>query len=697
MPSPSKPYFASLPQEEIGPELWKRVEGYREFLNSSPIKTRIDKSYRAYYGMSDDGVRSYEISRQGTQGELARTKISHFRNLIQHIIILVTAQKPAAQAIASNSDAKSQQQALLANGILDYYMREKRIERILRDAVEQATVCGEGFVHAVWNANVGREVMMDQDTMRPIREGDVDVKTVSWWNLIRDHTKSRASDHTWVIVRDTTNRYELAAQFPQAAEEILKTSMDDDSSTIDSFSSTGNSKLESDDIALYRFYHLDTDAVNGGREVWFLSNGKTVLLDTLGQAGLIYKKLPVHRLAAAEIIGTTFGYTAAFDVLGPQEVHDKLTGILLSNNLSTGAQRILIPRTANIQLSALAEDLAAIEYDLIDGAKPESLQLTKSAPETYKMLEMMDSYMETLAGISSVTRGDPSASLKSGSALALVQSQSIQFASGLQASYAALLEDVLTAVVDMLKMFATEPRKIAIGGTAKRWMAQEFSADDLEPVDRVTVEAVNPLRSTTAGRLELAQMLINSGQGVNPRELVLLVETGNLDGMLEPAQTSLLNMRRENETLARGEFVPVVVTDNHAEHIATHKALLDSPDARENPAIVAAFTEHVQGHISTWLSTDPGVLQLLGQQPPPQFVMIDPMTGQPAMGGGPAMQGPVGVNNGTPPPMAGNPTQTAAPMQNVIAPTNTPTPRMPRMPKNPMSGEQFDPNQSLPE
>ena len=52
--------------------------------------------------------------------------------------------------------------------------------------------------------------------------------------------------------------------------------------------------------------------------------------------------------------------------------------------------------------------------------------------------------METLSGVNSVARGNPEASLQSGTALAMVQSQALQFMSGLQQSYIQLIEDVGT-------------------------------------------------------------------------------------------------------------------------------------------------------------------------------------------------------------------------------------------------------------
>lgn len=56
-------------------------------------------------------------------------KVNHFRNLGQHLLQLTTSKKPSPIPIATNSDAKSQKQCTVARGVIEYYNREKRIDR----------------------------------------------------------------------------------------------------------------------------------------------------------------------------------------------------------------------------------------------------------------------------------------------------------------------------------------------------------------------------------------------------------------------------------------------------------------------------------------------------------------------------------------------------------------------------------------
>src|SRR5690606_13663300 len=105
--------------------------------------------------------------------------------------------------------------------------------------------------------------------------------------------------------------------------------------------------------------------------------------------------------------------------------------------------------------------------------------LTQTPPEIFNFMTQIERLMETISGVNSVARGNPEASLKSGAALALVQSMAIQFSQNLQRAYAQLIEDLGTSTINILKDFAAVPRVAAIAGKSNRPMMREFVGDDL--------------------------------------------------------------------------------------------------------------------------------------------------------------------------------------------------------------------------
>lgn len=650
----SKLYFASLPTDEIGQELISKVDGYYNYLSESGLLSRFKKAYRAYYGLSKDGFSdTTEVGAGGSQGEYSVLKVNHVRNLTQHLINLICAQRPAMDCRATNTDYKSQSQTILGGGILDYYMREKRLEVHLKKSVEHALVFSEGYTKVEWDATAGEEYGVNEETGAVQYEGDIKYSSLGPLDVVRDVQKQSSEDDDWKIVRNFRNKYDLAAKYPEWEEQILGLEAEDEYLRKYTFLSKGRG--ECSDVPVYEFMHRPSESVPTGRQTIFL-NADIVLID----GPLPYREIPVYRNSPGDIMGTPFGYTPVFDLLGIQQVIDSLYSVIATNQLNNGVSNILMPKGSDISVLQLTQGLNLIEYE--GNLKPEVLNLTFTPTEIFNFIRQLEQVMETIAGVNSVVRGNPEASLKSGAALALIASQAVQFNSGLQQSYVQLMEGVGTATINILRDFAKVPRVALIAGKHNRPLMKQFTGDDLSQINRVTVEVGNPVSKTAAGRLQIAQDLMQNGLIKRPEQYFSVLQTGKLEPMIESEQAELLLIRAENEDLMEGKKPIATAVDDHRLHILEHKAVLASPESRANSAIVKFTLAHLQEHIDALRSTDPELLQMLGQQP---------------LQGVPQAQGPEQVSEVMD---ATQPVVQDA--QNV---------NLPQMPTNPLSGQPFDP------
>lgn len=631
-------YWAALPPKELITKLTKKVEDYYQFVERYGILDKWRRAYLAYYGIAESGATdSSRLNQVGSNGEHYALKVNHFRSLLQNLLTLTTSQRPALQPKAQNTDSKSLNQTILARSVLDYYMTERRLEKELKKACEFGLIGGEGFLTEQWNATRG-EIYSISPTGAPVYDGDLEFRVFHPIDVPRECRSENNQAPTWYIVREFKNKWDLAAKYPEMADEIVGTEMPSEyfqKSTLQSFDmDTG-----SDYLPVYTFFHEPTEALPNGRQFEFITDGVYTM-----DGPLAYKKVPIYRIAPADYHGTPFGYTVAYDLLSLQKVYDSLVSIVTTNQLNYGVQNILIPRGADINVVKLAEGLNAIEFDKNIG-KPEPLNLVQTPSEIFSQLDRVQQLMETLSGINSVARGNPESSLHSGAALALVAAQAVQFNSGLQASYNRLLEDAGTGLIEILQEYATTPRIAQIAGKSNRARVQEFKGDDLKGINRVTVETVNPISKTAAGRLQQAQDLLQNKMITNPQHYFEVVTTGTLDTLFEHETSQILNIRSENEDLLEGILPIVAVTDQHVQHIQEHATCMDSPEARRDPDIVRLVTQHIQDHINQLRTADPQLLQLLGQQPlPPPGAPPMPPEGGP-QGGPPPGQPPEGAPN----------------------------------------------------
>lgn len=608
-------YFANLPTKEIGAEIFKRIDDYYDYLQTSGRKELWQRAYNFYYRAVTSGSHIYS---SGKQGEYENIKINHYRNLLIHLKTMTTQARPTFDAKATNSDYKSVAQTILSNSLLEYYMREKKAERYNNKATESGIVYGEGWVVTSWDSNGGNDYGVNPQTGATIKEGDLEFSAYKPIDIIRDVTKQDAESHDWVIIRKRKNRFTLMAAFPELADKIdsLPSVVEDDQTR---WLNMVKDNQDTDDVICYELRHKPTLAVPQGKIVELLSPDIVLI-----EGPIPYRDLGAYRIAAEEQEDTFLGYTIGFDLMAVQDAIDLLYSTVLTNQSAFGVQSIMMPKGCNVSISKAFEGMTLFEYDSKLG-KPEALNLTATPAEIFNFIGMLEKVAETLSGVNSVARGNPEANLKSGTALAYVQSMAIQFSANLQQSYAQLLEDVGTSVINILRDFATVPRVSIIAGHSSRSMMKEFTGDDLKLINRVTVDMGNPLSRTTAGRISLAENLIKNNMVSNVQQYIQVLNTGKIEPLIEGEQAELLNLKAENEELSESRPVPVVITDNHQMHIREHKSVLASPEARRNPQIVNAVTKHLQEHINQWKNTPPELLQLLGMQPAPQGLNNAPM------------------------------------------------------------------------
>jgi hypothetical protein len=672
----SDTYWAALPPEEFAPVAFDKINDFYEYLRTSNRLKLYQNSYDYFYQAYRSGGETYKT---GPQGEYTNIDLADYRNILLHLKVMTINNRPAYEPKATNSDHKSATQTILADGLLEYYLRQKKLERYNVQAVEYALMYGEGYVGLDWNATAGDSIATDPDTGEEKYQGDLEAWSYSPMEVPIDVTRTHAEGHDWKCVRRIENKWNVLAKYApdekehaDLRERIKSQSLDD----TDREFMFGLPKYEDTDmIAVYTFYHRRSEALPKGRMTRLISDD-TILTD----GDLPFKEIPLYRMAPGEQDGTPFGYTVGFDLLPLQQAINSLLSTIATNHATFGVQNIMAPKGHGMSVAEILDGLNLLEYDGNVG-KPEALNLVETPAEVFKFIETLRSMMEMVAGINSVSRGDPQASLKSGAALALVQSMAIQFNSGLQLSYSQLSEDVGTGIIKVLQDFATTTRIASISGKSKRSMVKEWTGEDLDQVTRVTVDLGNPLSQTVAGRVSMADSLLERDMIENPDQYLQVIATGRLDPAIEGKQAEILNIKSENEHLAEGDIPDAVVTDMHVLHIQEHKVVLSSPEARAVPEVVEAVTAHMQQHIEL-LKSDPVLLKLLGQEP-----LQAPPPPPPGGNGGPPAMGPPDVtgNAGLPVSELGaaltNPADVGA-----AAGTN-----LPAQPENPLSGEQFNP------
>ncbi len=201
-------------------EVLKRYRDYFEFCMS---KGYFSLWRNSFYSYNPNRYSNGNTMLAGQNNEWRVMKVNEYKNLIDHIQNLTITDRPVWQASAINTDAQSRKQCIIAEGLLDYTIRAKRVERHLNDATKFALLFGDGFVFQKWDGNAGDKVATDEETGESKYTGDIRYTAVEAVDLIRDPNLSSFNKRSWVIVRTYENKYDLAAKYPEYAVDICST------------------------------------------------------------------------------------------------------------------------------------------------------------------------------------------------------------------------------------------------------------------------------------------------------------------------------------------------------------------------------------------------------------------------------------------------------------------------------------------
>lgn len=667
-------YFAAL--EKFSPRyleaLLDKINTYREFCSSKGKISKWQRSLQNYYGISSDGTKSSNmVTRGGDAGQLTMGKVNDYRNLIQHQLILITSQRPAGQAKAINSDPQSLHQARIGSLLTEYYLSQIGWEQRFVKAAEISLSNDEAFLVLEWNATSG-DPIRPNEMGQMMYTGDSLLRVVCPWNMARDPYLSSPEEMKWGIYSFRMNKYDLAAKYPNQADTIIKGGT---TRMLKEYAFDDYSSKDTDQITVHCLSHDPTPACPLGRNTLFTS--EVVLVDT----DYPYPEFNIYRMAQNDVIETSFGYTNNNDLLAMEEVTDALHSVVMTNQTAFGAQAIIGAKGLGLNHTQLANGLSYFEVDpaLFDKLKP--LNMTATAPEIFNYIEVLNRKKETLAGINSVVRGDPEGALRSnsGSALALVQAQSLQFNSGGQRAYYHALSRVNTGHIKLLQRYADSDRVIRITGKVQGQYLEEFryNKDTLQQVSAVVFEMVDPAFQSIGGKISIADNLLQKNMIKNARQYINVVRTGSLDSFTEDDEADELAYKSENQALRDGKLVRVIAVENHEEHIASHMSVIASPVAKQDEELVARTLEHIQEHADMWQQlsmSNPALLIATKQK-------VLPPAPLPGGNGNPPLQAASGGAGGAEanlPQMMGN---------EPALETQAGTVNLPNMPINPATGE----------
>lgn len=631
----SMDYWATLEGKELCSAVDDKQRSYFESARKRGLLGMWIVSYAAHHGLDPDSMSTFQTQQLGFDGEQAeflRLCINIVRTYIQRQSTTALGEKPHFQALALNSDVKSQLGAELSSSIMGNVFKRAGGEPVRRDLDIAAQVVGASFWHLTWDANAGDVVTVQKPVTgkdgQPLTTVDEQGQQVpamlptkqrsGWpqlsvgypWTVFQEPEAARML--MWRAVRVPDNKFNLMATYPALAKDIYGASTDDEWDFGTLFGFEGMAVDNKDACTTIHFYHARCAAMPEGRYAIMLDS--IVLHDgPLPTTDAI----PVFEHCPARFIMTNFGYAPSWDLLSIQQALNQIVSDQLSNIATYGRQTIALEKGTEITVDALASGNKSLFYPQ-GGKPPQAVLLNDIGTGPTTLQQYLHKMLDDVSGQNAAARGDPESNVKSGSFAALLHTTAAEYMSYAQASLDSTTEAAANGMLDMIRTHGETPFLIEIVGMSEASYVKEFTAEKFDGIKRFYVETVAPTMQSVAGRLDMHDRLKDYAPEDRAAAYELMM-TGRSDAFMKRARSSQLYIRRENERLLEGELVGVHDFDDPFKHAPEHVALIQSLLAADEPNVdaIQRASAHVIEHAQKYGNMHPFIAAFLKIQPPP--------------------------------------------------------------------------------
>jgi hypothetical protein len=676
-------YWAAKEPEEVWKSCQAFAEEFHEALNRRGFYAVGRLLYSMFYGMTPQAGGEFDyttntVSFAGEDGEQVELNINELRSFTDQIVTMVTKTRPAFQAVATNTDYQTLSQVQSSDTVVQYFYANAYNEFKERSTVDKEVRYGKSYSVVQWDSDGGRMIEVPQTVdapdvgalpAKPTKEktGDIRIASKYFWDVVCDPYRSETEEHLWRFVReDDVDKWEAMARWPLYAQRISDSKNPGDQWESFKPGWDPSAKKSPDACARHTFYHAQTAALPAGRKITFINDVPVEAVD------LPIDEIPVYPFISCEMDRTCFGVSDLWNIVPAEMMMNACLSDMATNIDAFGRPPLVMTEGTDIDLDSLANGQTVL-FKPPGTDDPAPVKFPAVPDITARMVEIMRALKMSVSGSNAVARGDTSSNITSGAHAALYSQTAVENQNPRQLALDLHRERVANGILKLLKKFGKHPQLVAIAGVNERPYMDEFSSDQWEGIQRVTMKTVNPALRTVAGRLQIVEMLRDwPGQPLqDPQRIIDLISTGQMAPLFDPVRVVELAVRAENEFLLQGppvqqipgapdpmtgmpgmpemviEQCRALVTDNVAKHIIAHLEVLYSPAAKKNPAIKEAVMTHIQEHMRVARMSDPMLASIIGN-PDPMMGLTPEQPGND--GSGPSDKDVKGAVSATKPP-----------------------------------------------
>lgn len=528
----------------------------------------------------------YVRERTNSSQYRVRLRENHTNNVINRMVSIFVQNMPIVRAFPATEENSDVADADACEKWLKYDWRLKAMEQKYAKLVKYSAIFGNAFTFRQYDPYAGGVMHLNADETDGVPQdrkwrGDVRVDIDDPMKILVRPGIEEMSDHFDFFRSVTGNKSDLESQYGKVDSDGIN--------VMNAY--TGNTRHDDDIVLVHHYYHKPTNWWEEGAYICYV--GKKILKATT----FPYKcgKLPLEHLPFDKPPMRFWAMSTIDQIIDLQEQLNRAASMIIEARNLIARPRWLVPEAAKVPAQTIS-DVPGSQIKYSGSTPPTAVVPSFNFAELANHKGDVRNALQQVAGMSSASRGEIPAAMKTALSLQLVLEQDrSQWAPFIKNFYSVIRATELGKLEIAAEYFPpSDPRVFKIEGETGSKMFHGGLVPS--PLD-VWLEDTNPLGWTAGGRIERIESLYQSGVLKDPNKVLEMLNLTNDDPAYRADKASRSAAKRENEELNKGNSVKVESEDNDPIHLDEHTAEMQQYSYKSKPKPVkAAFEEHVNEH-----------------------------------------------------------------------------------------------------
>lgn len=573
------------------------------------------------------GSNTFKLNTPAAPPWRVRLVVNKVRPIIRHEIARLTSQKPTFSVVPSTTEDEDIAAARVGEQIFVSAYSEKKINKVLRQAVWWASICGTGFLKSYWNPTA----VVDQETI-----GDIKVERISPFHIyVPDLTEEDLQNQPYLIHASYKDPEWVKMTYGIDAPTTTQTNALEDAF----LNLVGAKTTPREQVLILEMWvrpGTQSKMPNGG--LLTLVGGH--LVQVIDKFPYLHGELPFYKM---DIIptGKFYGESNITDLLPLQKEYNRTKSQIVEAKNIMAKPRLIAPRGSVNPRQITSEPGQVILYTPGFEA-PRPLPIDSLPSYVMEELDRLNSEMDDISGQHEITRGNNPSQVTAATAISYLQEQDDTKLGYAVASIEEALQSLGQHYLNYVVQYWDDNRLVKVVGQDGTFEAINYKKNALKGNTDIRVQAGSALPQSKAARQAYVMDLIKLG--VIPVEQSLeLLDIGGMDKVYEDYLVDKRQAERENLKMAEidpnlamqlimpqmdpatglpvldpntGEpampppVLPANTWDNHQAHIMIHNRFRKTQQFELLPDVIKhIFEQHVQIHtmaMTAYATQQPG-------------------------------------------------------------------------------------------